>query len=192
MGRREVFTTKKMKDHRFRKTEEKILTVFFDESKNGITMVKMAKKAGVGRSTIYVHHHAIREIMSDWERYILAEYRLILRKRIKKDRAALKKMYFDMLIFILRNQKAFGMFLRLNNREVMKKMLDALEPKIRILMRLPKNSRKIFRLYESEVIEIIVEWGEKGFSEERIEKVLSDIMFLTKTARDRLMPIRDD
>ena len=191
MGRREVFTAKKMRDRRFRKTEEKILAVFFGKNRNGITMVKMAKKAGVGRSTVYVHHHAIREIMSDWEKYILAEYKLNLRKRIKKDKVLLKNLYFDTLIFILRNQKAFRMFLKFDNRGVMKKMLDVLEPKIQILMRLPKNSRKIFEIYESEVTEIIFEWGEKGFPEEKIEKVLSDIMFLTKTARDRLMPISD-
>lgn len=79
MGRRGNLMIQKMKDQRFRKTEEKILAVFLDGDFD--TMGQIAKKIGVARSTVYIHHHTIREILSDWEEYILVEYS----SRMKKD-----------------------------------------------------------------------------------------------------------
>ena len=178
-----------MRNKRYRKTEEAILKVFFDENKKGITMQKMARKAKVGRSTMYTHHHAIREILPDYERYILREYWLLMQKKIKKKNLQLRTLYLDTLLFILRNRKIFEMFLELNDRDVMIRMVKKLESRIYNFARLPKNSEKIFRIYASEIVEIVFEWGEENFSEKELEKVLSDIMYLTESSRNRLMPI---
>lgn len=188
MGKR-TFMERGMKNKRYRKTEEVILKVFFDENERGITMQKMAKKAKIGRSTMYTHHHAIREILPDYERYVLREYGLTMKKKLRKKNISLKSLYLDTLLFILRNKKIFAMFLKFGDREITIKMIGRLEDKVSIAMRFPKNSEKIFRIYASEVAEIIFEWGEKGFSDRELEKILSDIMYLTETSRARLMPI---
>ena len=184
-----VFTSKKMRDRRFRKIEETILTVFFDEYRKGSTMRRLAKKVGAGRSTMYIHHHAVREVIPDYEKYILAEYRSFMRKKLKMENADLKNLYFDTLVFILRNRKFFEVFLKFDDREILIKMLDVIKDKAVIFMRLPKNHKKIFGVYKGEVVEIIFEWGERGFLEGELEKVLSDILYLSKTARARLIPI---
>lgn len=59
-------TEKRLNDKRFKKTEEAILGAFFD--KNGyITVMEIAKKVGVTRSTIYGHHRVMREIVKDYK-----------------------------------------------------------------------------------------------------------------------------
>ena len=182
---------KKMKNRRYRKTEEAILSVFFDESKKGSTLQRMAKRAGVGRSTMYIHHHAVREVLPDYERYILTEYRIFIQKRLQIKNISLKVLYFDMLTFILRRKKIFVMFLRFEDRKMLTRMLGVLEEKTRIFMRLPKETEKVLKIYKSEIIQLVFEWGKRGFSNKEIEKVLADIMYLTETARDRLMPINE-
>ena len=94
-----------------------------------------------------------------------------------------------MLVFILRNKKIFKMFLKFNDREIIGKMIKKMNTKIIRFAKLPKNSDKILKMYASEITEIIFEWGRKGFPEAQLERVLSDIMYLTKTCRTRLMPI---
>ena len=82
------------------------------------------------------------------------------------------------------------MFLKFDDREILMQMLSVLRLKTSALMTLPNGSEKIAKVYESEIAEIIFEWGKKGFLEKELGKVLSDIMYLTRTAKDRLMPIK--
>lgn len=178
-----------MKDRRYRRTEEVILKVFFKEDRYDITMVKMAEKTGLGRSTIYTHHRAIKKIIPDYEKYILMEYGLTIKKRLRLKEASLRGLYLDTLVFVLRNRKIFEMFLKFDDREVIMQMIKKLEPKVSDLKRLPKHSEKIFRVYASEVVEIIFAWGKDHFSEKEFDKVLFDIMYLTETCKSRLMPI---
>ncbi|MDO4752872.1 MAG: TetR/AcrR family transcriptional regulator [Candidatus Saccharibacteria bacterium] len=186
---KKILLKNKMKNRRFRKNEEAIIDVFLNDYKKGITVQKMAKKAGLGRTTIYIHHHATREIISDYHKYILAQYRKEIQKKLKKRDVPLKMLYFDMLIFILRNKKIFGMFLQFGNRDILMDMIKKMELKIVKFARLPKNSEKILGIYVSEVVELIFEWGKRGFSERELESILKDIMYLTETSRNRLMPI---
>lgn len=181
-----------MKDRRYRRTEDRILTVFFDENEKDCTMSKMARKARVGRSTIYTHHHAMREIIPDYEDYILAEYSAIARRRLKTKNSSLRIIYLDMLIFVLRHKKIFKMFLKYGDRKILERMVGKLEGRLARYMRFPKRYKKIFRIYVNEIVGVIEEWGEKGFSEKEIEKLLNDVMYLTETAHDRLMPINHD
>ena len=84
------------------------------------------------------------------------------------------------------------MFLIFNDREIISRMIGKLEMKITSSMRLPKNSQKIFKVYTSEVTEVIFAWGRAGFSEGELTQVLSDIMYLTSTCTDRLNPINHE
>lgn len=180
---------KGMRNKRYRRTEGKILGVFFVENKKGTTIGKMAKKAGISRATMYTHHRAIREVIPDYRRYILEEYSRLVRKKMRKKNLPLKAVYFETLFFILRNRKIFEMLIEFGDVEALARILEKIRPKIIASARIPKSAKKVFRVYMSEVIEIIIEWRESGFSEEKIEEVLSNIMYLTETAKKRLMPI---
>ena len=89
-----------MRDRRYKKTEEKLLSVFFDVRYD--TVGQIAKRAGVTRSTIYTHHRSVMKILPDWEADILEEYRLFMRRRD----------YLEMLVFVLNYQKYFEVFLK--------------------------------------------------------------------------------
>ena len=155
-----------MRDCRYKKTEEKLLSVFFDARYD--TMMQIAKKAGVAYSTVYAHHHSVMKILPDWEEYVLEEYRAFLRRR----------SYFEMLIFILNYRKYFEAFLKFGDREIIMKMI--------FVMWGVDEPGKLLRILAGEVAEVIFEWGEGGFSGREIEVVLGDMVYLTKTARERL------
>ena len=166
-----VLIGKKMKDRRYKKTEEKILTVFFDEGFE--TMREIAKRAGVARSTIYAHHHSVMEILSDWETYILAEYQAYIRRRD----------YFEIVVFILKNRQFFEVFLKFGNRGIIIKMIF-------VAWEVEKPG-KVLRIVASGIAEIIFEWGERGFSEKEIERVLLDITYLSGTMKNNLRMLCD-
>lgn len=192
MARSKVSFGRHLKDRRFSKNENLIIDIYIRERKNDITARKIAKKTKLGRSTIYAHHRAVKEIIPDYENYILALFTSNIKKKIRKKNVALKFLYLDMLLFILRNKKIFRMFLIFNDREIISRMIGKLEKKITSSMRLPKNSQKIFKVYTSEVTEVIFAWGRAGFSEGELTQVLSDIMYLTSTCTDRLNPINHE
>lgn len=187
MKKTPVFTSKRMCHQRYRKTEEAILKVFFQNNQS--TMKGIARKAGIGRATIYLHHHAIKDILPDYENYLLSEYQKFIHKKLRIKNIELKTLYFNTLIFISRNQRFFKIFIRFNRREIFFRILMILKSKIESFARLPKNSEKIFKIYTSEISEILFEWGKKGFPDTELEKILSDIIYLTKTSRHHLMPI---
>lgn len=160
------------KNCRSKKTEEMILTVFFNHPE--YTMCQIAKKAGVARSTVYNHHHSVRQIIPDCESYILAEYEQTLKKN-----AEIKIFYFNVLIFIIKNRQFFEIFLKFNDRKILIEMLSCLKPRFDV----PERN---FQIYVAEVVEIIFEWGKSGFSESEIDKIVSDIVYLTLTIHKRL------
>ncbi len=108
---------------------------------------------------------------------------------MRRKNVLLRALYFDTLVFILRNRKIFEMFLKFNDRGVVVKMVEKMRGKIVGVQRLPKNSEKMFRIYAVEVTEIVFEWGERGFLESEVLQVLGDILYLTETCDKRLRPI---
>lgn len=100
-----------MKNKQYKKTERKILAVFFDNLE--YTMRQLAKKAGVARSTIYTHHHSVREIVPDCEKIILAEYEMSVDKKLQTRKVQIKMLYLDMLVLIVKNRQVFEIFLNL-------------------------------------------------------------------------------
>ena len=168
-----------MRNKQYKKTEDKILTVFFDNP--NCTMWQLAKMAGLARSTIYTHYHSIHEIVSDCEEDILAEYKNIFNEKMQNKKVNLKMLYLDMLVFIVRNRQVFKIFWKFKDREVVIKMILTLESETR-------EPEKILKICASEITEIIFEWGEGGFLENEMGKVLSDIMYLARTCHERLGP----
>lgn len=160
------------KNCRSKKTEGAILAVFFNHP--DYTMCQIAKKAGIARSTIYTHHHSVRQIIPDCEKYILAEYKQILKKN-----AEIKILYFNILIFILKNRQFFEIFLKFSDREVLIEMISCLKFRFDV----PERN---FQIYAAEVVEIIFEWGKSGFLETEIDETVSDIVYLSLTIPSRL------
>ncbi len=189
MNKTKISLQKKMRNRRFRKTEEKILKVFFVENKKGSTMKKIAREAGVGRSTMYTHHHAVRDILPDYEKYLLDEYRSAVRKHLRRKEILPRILYTDMLIFILRNKKFFELFLKCGNRVVVNGMIEIIKKPLFCQMKLPNGADKIFDIYQSEVTEVLMIWGKDGYSIDEMKKTIEDILYLTDTAKARLTPI---
>jgi hypothetical protein len=48
---------------------------------------------------------------------------------------------------------------------------------------------KVFNIYRYEVLAVINEWGENGFSRDDFDVVLNDTLFLTKNMKVRLGPL---
>ncbi len=178
-------TEKRMANRRFRKTEDAILKVFFEET-YFTCMVKIAKKVGVARSTIYSHHRAVKEILPDYEKYVMKKYEKMLRGLLKNKNVGLRMVYFRLLIFILQEKKIFLMLIKNNRSVLISRMILKFEPKILAYAKLPKNSEKIFAVYVGEVMSLIGKWMQEGFPEKGIDEVLNDIMFLTDTIRVRM------
>lgn len=178
-------TEKRLTNKRFRKTEDALLKVFLEED-GYIGIGAIAMKAGVARSTVYLHHRAAREIVPDYEEYIMRRYRRIVRKMLKVRGVKLRTMYLKILSFIVADKRIFDMLLRVQGNRIFERMLEEIRVKLIVTMGLPKNSQRMFAVYESEVVKLICEWGNSGFREEEMGKLLMEIMYFTDTVRDRL------
>ena len=184
-------TEKQMSDKRFKKSEEEIFEAIFDQD-NLPDVNLVAKKTKLSRSTLYRHHKILYNITTDYERYILRKFSYTMRRVIFGRGVKLKNIFYKMLVFIMNHKKIIKALIKRNRTAIFEKMLEKLKKKIIKSCDLPKKSDKIFKIYAMEVAGVIEEWGEKDFCEEEIEKVLSDIMYLTDTIKVRLRPILEN
>ena len=182
-------TERRLHDTRFRKTEEAIIRVFFNCG-GKVTLAEIANEIGVARSTIYRHHRSIREIMADYREYIVEKYNSVMSVLLKRN-ARLRKIYAQMLIFIVQNRNVFLILFRDGDREVLINFIESLKPKIIKTAKLPRNCDKIFLIYTREIIALMERWGESGFKEDGIDEILLDILYLTETIRTRLGRLAD-
>ena len=183
-------TEKRLKNARFRKTEETILRVFFEGECRCIC--KLAKRAGVHRTTVYFHHHRVAAIPTDYQHYILYMYKRTLKRLISGGDGKIETAFEILLIFMVQNKKLFKVALYLGDTTVYRKMVWMLRPLIEKAMGLPKNSKRMFNVYTGEIVELMDEWGKKDYSEEEMKTVLKNILYLTKSLRTRLAPIMEN
>lgn len=181
-------TEKRMNNKRFRKTEEKILKVFFEED-NYISLDRMAKKIGIARSTLYHHHRAIREIIPDYQRYIMRRYKRRIRRLLRDKNTKMQVLYTGLLIFILQHSDVFAILYKNGRRDIVSDMIGLLTPRIERKLNLPKNAADIISIYVSEVTELIWLWIGRSCPDQEINILLSEIKFLTDSARTRLRPL---
>lgn len=185
MSRR--ISEEQLRDSRFRKTEIAILTVF-SATKDIPTPEKLAKQAGVSKATLYRHHKTVYDIVPDYKNYILAQYHNMMRIQRNKKNIKIENLYRKVLFFICRNKRLFLCLFFKSDFVVVEEMINYLKPKISELCALPKNSEKIFVVYKKEIAGLIEAWAKTNFEEARIDEVLADVVFLTKTMRKRLQP----
>ena len=182
-------TKKKLEDARFRKNEEAILKAFFDCGQDRLSVTELARRADVDKATFYRHHKTIAQILVDYEEYILLEYEGFICGVLDKDNVSARVTYYRMLIFILKNQEAFAIFLEDQRMAIIMKMVGVLVPRLKEEYKLYGNLERVFRVYIGEIVGLIEEWIERGFREDEMMELLDNIMYLTKTIRLRLLPL---
>lgn len=176
-------TERKLRDARFRKTEDAILDVFFEEDGMKLSVVELAQKIGVNRTTIHRHHRAMYEMVEDYEKYILKEYENLIYMIRKRGNVGLRRLYYEMIMFILKNRRVFTMLISRRKLRVIEEMILAL----RLDMGLLCSSERVVRVYTGEIVGLIADWGIEGFREVEMVKLLNNIMYLTEVAKERLM-----
>lgn len=178
-------TEKRMQDKRFRKTEEAILDAVYSSCNCDGTVVYVTRKAHIARTTFYRHHGAIRKIVNDYEEYLLRLFSNYLRRWRHKQQI---RLYFEqMLLFIVANKKTVWFLMRNDGGVVIEKMIKKLEPEIMNSYGISTKYRLGFAVYRKEVLGLIEEWGKGNFRIEELEKVLNNMVYLTKTIRKRLV-----
>ena len=183
-------TEKKLEDSRFRRREEAIFRVFFDEGDGkNCSVGYLIRKVGIDKATVYRHHKSVCEIISDYEQYILVKFNKVLAGVKSREEMQLKQIYYQMLIFIFRHRKIFGVLIKKKGTLVVEMMMLELKTKIMKDCKIINNSERIFRVYAGEVAVLIREWGLSGFNELEIGVLLGNIMYLTTTVRVKLAPI---
>ena len=93
-----------------------------------------------------------------------------------------------MLIFVLKNRDIFKLIVNKSDGRLIEKMVQKIEIKIMDTCKLPKNCDKMLKIYEKEIAGIIEDWIKGNFIEDELV-VLNNIMYLTSTMRNRLMPL---
>lgn len=182
-------TERKLGDARFRKNEEAIIKAFFDCDGGRYSVAEIAQRAGIDRATFYRHHKTVYEIMSDCENETLAKFSCLLQSLLSREGISIKAIYYQLLIFVLKNHDIFVIFIKERRMGVVGDMVQMLIPKIRKEYGLFGDLERVFRAYIGEIVGLVEEWGENGFKEEEITSLLNDIMYLTKTIRCRLLPL---
>ena len=176
---------KRLNNRRFYRTEEAILKAFFGGS-DCISVGRVAQKAGVARSTFYHHHQAVDKIITDYRNYILVKYRRAIKGISDSKAVSTRILYTKTIFFIIQHKKIFKILLMGEDNKVFENMLVRLQPVLVDLMRLPKNSKKIFMVYTSEVAVLLNDWCKNGAREDEIQHLLDELLYLTDTARLRL------
>lgn len=191
MIKKSGLTEEKMSDKRFRRTEEKIfVAVFEEENFPGVSLI--SRKTKLSRSTLYRHHRILHNIVFDYEIYVYRKYKKMMKPYLLNRRISLRILYDTMLCFILAEKRIILALTKIKRYVLITNMIKALKERIELAYHFPKGSRKVFKVFTDEVIGIIDMWGESGFSRDKIEEVLDDMMYLTETAGARLSSLKKE
>ena len=182
----EKLTDKKLKNKRFRATEESIRIAYF-LVKDTLSLDRLLRFAGISRSTLYRHHGSIGSIVPDYERYILRKIRRILKRILRARRTHLRTLYGRILAFMTAHKKIMEFLLAFDSRSLTEEIVLILKPKL--LSTGKFSSEEILRIYTKEVSSIIEAWQKSGFRKDEITVTLDKIMYLTDTAYIRLAPL---
>lgn len=178
-------TEKSLRDARFRKTEEAIFKAFFDEKdRKKLSVDELVCRVGIDRATFYRHHRAIYEIVEDYKKYILEKYTRLMSSIRKRGGVNLRKLYYEMLIFILQNRKVFEMLMEEKEFGVLSEMVLVLELNVAEYMKILGDSERILRVYIGGITGLLVDWGLNGFCEVEMVEILNNLMYLTETVKN--------
>ena len=84
------------------------------------------------------------------------------------------------------NKKIFKIFLKFDDRYVITEMINELKDMVIKEAKLTRNKEKIFQIFVSEIEVIIRNWCKNGFDFKKVDKCVSEIVYLMNTSRIRL------
>ncbi len=178
-------TRKRLLNKRFSKIEDAIVRVFFRRKGRANTR-RIAAEIGAARGTVYNHHKVVELMPQDYEEYVCGLYTEEIARCLRQKNVSLAGLYRRMLIFIMQEQKAFGVLIWAKDREVFVRMVERLRRFNKELDGLAGNTNDIYNIYSEEIAEILFIWGRGGFEREKMDEVLSDILQVTSTMRINL------
>ena len=179
-------TPRQLRDKRFLTTESKI-RLAFTLIKDAFSVSRLAKLAGVSRSTLNRHHGNIHNIIPDYEDYIIRKYGLVIRRLNKIERIHLRSLYERTFIFMISYRRIMVFLLEHGSRDFLERFLTTLEPKTLSAHKI--TNHEMFIIYSKEVAAIIEQWERAGFAKDEIPAALDKIMYLTNTAHHHLSPV---
>ena len=175
-----------MRDKRFLHSEEAIIRSFLS-IRNCVSVDSLVSRAQISRSTFYRHHKSIKNIVLDYEDYLLNRFMNTMSEwRGNKD---LKFYYKQMLIFIITNKKILLFLIQHGEKSVLEGLIVKLEPTIMEIIRFPKRTETALIVYRYEILGLLEEWAKEEFTEENLERVLKNIVYLTTTMKERLLEL---
>ena len=178
---------KTMKDKRYQKKERAIREAFF-RCGGEISGKDLATEAKVGRATLYRHHRGVHRVAPEVEEQTLEEYEEEVVIKGLKPGVRVRMLYLRTLNFIRARKMEFQGMIKQGDGQVLEEMVGELVPKISRAYRIPRDFTEGVRIYENEVTAVVEVWIEDDFSTSEM-RVLNQIMWLTKTARKRLMAL---
>lgn len=181
-------TKKRMANERFRKNEQAILTAYY-KLKDYPGAKKLARAAGVSRTTLYRHHKIIQAIPVDYEDFLFRAYKETIRHYLVED-VPIKTLFLRTLVFIHCNREIIQALFRAHHKEIVEKILDYLRPRTTQDWCAVSNPDKVYKVYKNEIMGIIEEWNKQGLSRQDIGLILDNILYLTESAYRSLLPLR--
>jgi hypothetical protein len=179
-------TENKLKNKRFRTTEEAIIMAFF-LLKDKICLKRLVKTAGISRATLYRHHDNLYRIVPDYEEYMVRKYKRVATRSLRFKRISLRALYEQMLKFMSNNARIMSFLFELDSHDFIEKMILILKPKIVSVSKV--SNSEMLKIYIKEIVGVVEEWGMAGFESSKIDVTAEKMMFLTNTAYFRLSPI---
>lgn len=183
-------TEKNMSNKRFLKTEQAIF-VTYCKFRDCPSAKKLAKMAGVSRSTIHRHHQSAHSIPRNYEEFLLRSYTRAISSLLKKPRTPLKILFLRTFAFISNHGDTFTVLFSKGRKEIVGQILKKLKPRIISSWHHRNNLDQIFSIYEKEIIGVIELWSKHDFAASMLEDSLEKTLYLTQTAPKHLGPIAE-
>ena len=180
-------TDEKLKNKRFRQTEETIIITFFSV-KESLSLSHFFHTAHISRSTLYRHHKNLSEVAPDYEAYILYKCKKIMHSLMNNPKCQLRTLYSRILILMSANRLVMRFLLKYGRRDFFERMIITIKPRIIATNKITDG--EMFKIYTKEIAGLVEEWGRAGFNKNTIVSTVDKIMFLTNTAHIRLSPLK--
>lgn len=175
-----------MRDKRFLHSEDAIIRSFLS-IRDSVSVDYLISRAQISRSTFYRHHKNVKRIVLDYEDYLLNKYSKTMKGW--RNGKELKFYYKQLLLFIIANKKIVLFLVQHGEKGIFERLIMKLEPIIVKRIKLPERAKTTLIVYRSEIMGLLEEWAREEFFEEKLNKVLKNIVYLTLTMKDRLMEL---
>ena len=175
---------KKITNRRYGETENGFLREFLERGGN-ITVTELARQLGVARSTFYYHHKNLLQFIRDHRICIFEDYSRTVQEILDK-KTTMRNLFLGILVFMMNHRQIFQILVRVGVRDVFVEMVVEVRPQIEKYAGLSYESERIFKVYAYEVAGVLRIWVENGLCEEDMDRVLKDLVYLTKTINERL------